>query len=291
MLKTEIIVIDNCSRDGSAEMVRNAFPAAKLIVNDKNLGFAAANNQGLRQAAGRYLLLLNSDALLLPGSLEHVWETAESNPQAGMIGCRVLNSNRSLQISCGRFPDFAGFLAAALMLPALLPKCFFLCYEDLTWWAHDAECDVQVLKGCFILVRARALQEVGLLDEDFWLYGEETDWCYRMRRAGWGVRFTPCAEIIHHGGSSTAQLPAAIILQLWGAKLRFTRKHRSPFHHGVCCGAVGLWFGLRILPHLAAGLLVSQRRHHHWQHASACATGVLRLLCGGSTALVIPHSQ
>jgi GT2 family glycosyltransferase len=290
-LKTEIIVIDNGSKDGSAEMVREFFPTVQLIVNGKNLGFAVANNQGLRQAAGRYLLLLNSDAVLLPGSLERVWESAEMHPQTGMVGCRVLNSDGSLQISCMRFPDFAGFLTSALMLPGIFPKCAFLGYEDLTWWNHNDEREVQVLKGCFILARAEAVREIGLLDEDFWLYGEDTDWCYRMRQASWEVRFTPCAEIIHHGGASTGRLPAAVMHQLWGAKLRFTRKHRSAVHHRACCGAVGLWFALRILPHLAAALLVKQRRHHHWHKASVCASGVLRLLSGGSASLVLPGSQ
>lgn len=285
-LKIETIVIDNASHDGSAESVRRHFPEVTLIENGENLGFSAANNQGLARAGGRYVLLLNSDAVLKPGALEEVVAWAEANPQAGMVGCRVLNTDGSLQVSCMRFPDFQGLLTSALFLPRLLPKWGFLGYEDLTWWDHRDEREVDVLKGCFILARSAAIRQIGMLDESFWLYGEETDWCQRMKQAGWSIHFTPRAEIIHHGGASTNQLSGWILHQLWGAKLQFTGKHRSPTHHALCSAAIALWFAIRIVPFTAAALLSRERRKTSWNRARACASGVCKLIFLGPDSLI-----
>ena len=285
-LKIETIVIDNASHDGSAESVHRLFPEVTLIENHENLGFSAANNQGLARARGRYVLLLNSDAVLKPGALEEVVASAEANPEAGMVGCRVQNTDGSLQISCMRFPDFQGLLTSALFLPRILPKWGFLGYEDLTWWDHRDEREVDVLKGCFILAKSAAIRQIGMLDENFWLYGEETDWCYRMKQAGWSVLFTPSAEIIHHGGASTNQLSGWILHQLWGAKLQFTGKHRSPVHHALCGAAIGLWFAIRIVPFTAVALLSGAKRKTSWDQAKACASGLCKLIFQGPDSLI-----
>jgi len=290
-VRIEMVVIDNASTDGSQDMVRRDFPEAVLVSNTGNLGFAAANNQGIKLAKGKYLLLLNSDAVLLPGSLEQVWAAAEARPEAGMIGCRVLNTDHSLQVSCMRFPSLRGFLASALFLPKCFPKCGFPGYEDLTGWAHDEERDVEVLKGCFILARSGAVMEIGPLDESFWLFGEETDWCCRMSRAGWKVRFIPCAEIIHHGGESTKKLPGGYVHHLWGAKLQFVRKYRSRFYHALCCWAVGLWFAMRLPPSLAAAVVLRKNREYHIALARTCASGLKKMMSGGPAALRSEHAR
>ena len=282
----EVIVIDNASEDGSQEMVAGEFPDVRLIRNDGNRGFAAANNQGLKLARGRHALLLNSDAVLMPGALERVVDAADSDPKLGMVGCRVLNPDGSLQISCMRFPDFRGLLASALFLPRLFPRGRGLGYEDLTWWNHDDDRDVEVLKGCFILVRAEAMREVGLLDERFWLYGEETDWCRRMWNHGWRVRFVHGGEIIHHGGASTSQTSGRSLQQLWGAKLQFIAKHRNPMQLLLCRAAVALWFGLRILPALAAAVVDRSRSEFHLRRAEACAAGLFKVVFLGAGSLV-----
>lgn len=285
-VRVETIVIDNASDDGSAESVSRLFPEVTLVRNGENLGFSAANNQGLARAGGRYALLLNSDAVLKPGTLEQVLSLADVTPEAGIVGCRVLNPDGSLQVSCMRFPDFRGLLASALFLPRILPNATVPGYEDLTWWDHADEREAEVIKGCFILARSAAIREIGMLDENFWLYGEETDWCYRIKQAGWGVRFTPRAEIIHHGGASTNQLSGRILHQLWGAKLQFTAKHRSPTHHALCCGAVGLWFAIRIVPFAVVALLVPGKRRTSWDRAKACASGMGKLIFRGPLSLV-----
>lgn len=285
-LRLEVIVIDNASEDGSQEMAGEEFPEVRLIRNKENRGFGAANNQGLRQASGRHALLLNSDAVLKPGTLERVVMEADADPKLGMVGCRVLNPDGSLQVSCMRFPDFRGLLASALFLPRLFPRCRGLGYEDLTWWNHDEDRDVEVLKGCFILVRAEAMKEVGWLDERFWLYGEETDWCQRMWNHGWRVRFIHAAEIIHHGGASTSQTSGKSLQQLWGAKLQFIAKHRHPLQLLLCRAAVALWFGIRILPSLAAAAVNRTKAEFHLHRARACAAGLFKVVFLGAGSLV-----
>jgi GT2 family glycosyltransferase len=285
-LMVEVVVVDNGSGDGSPSMVAEVFPEITLIRNTQNRGFAAANNQGISVAKGRYVLLLNSDAVLLPGALETVVIVADENPQAGMVGCRVLNGDLSLQVSCMRFPDFRGLMTAALFLPRLFPRNRWLGYEDLTWWDHATEREVEVLKGCFILVRMAAIRDVGGFDENFWLYAEETDWCYRIKQAGWQVRFTNRAKIIHHGGASSDQHSGWILHQLWGAKLQFIRKHRSTSYYALCCAALGLWFAVRILPFVLAALLTGGRSAKYRERAITCASGLGKLIIRGGGSLV-----
>jgi GT2 family glycosyltransferase len=285
-IRTETYVIDNGSTDGSQEMVSERFPDVILIQNRENRGFAAANNQALKLCSGKYALLLNSDAALMDGTLESVFGFAEENPGIGMVGCRVLNSDGSLQVSCMRYPDLLGLLGSALFLPKLFPKSSWMGHEDLVWWAHDEDRSVEVIKGCFILARASAVREVGLLDERFWLYGEETDWCYRMRHAGWDVRFTDRARIVHHGGASTDRMPGGIHHQLWGAKLQFIEKHRSPFYLKLCCSAVGLWFLVRILVSLVFPLCGRQSLKAFRQRMAANGAGFWKLLRYGPSSLV-----
>lgn len=285
-LSVEVVVVDNASEDGSPAMVAESFPEVTLIRNTLNRGFAAANNQGIAVAKGRYVLLLNSDAVLLPGALETVVVVADENPQAGMVGCRVLNRDRSLQVSCMRFPDFHGLMSAALFLPRLFPRNRWLGYEDLTWWDHATEREVEVLNGCFILVRMAAIREAGVFDEDFWLYAEETDWCYRMKQAGWQVRFTDRAEIIHYGGASSKQHSGWILHQLWGAKLQFIRKHRSTGYYVLCCAALGLRFTVRMILFTLAAILTGGMSAKYRERAITCASGLGKLITRGGGSLV-----
>lgn len=285
-MEVETFVVDNGSDDGSCEMVRREHPEVILMENRENLGFAAANNQALRLFRGRYALLLNSDAALSEGSLQRVVQFAEENPKAGVVGCRVLNTDGSLQVSCMRYPDVRGLLGSALFLPRLFPGCSWLGHEDLVWWDHNEEKEVEVIKGCFMLVRAEAVREVGVLDESFWLYGEETDWCYRMKKAGWQLKFTPAASIVHHGGASTDLMPGGIHHQLWGAKLQFIAKHRSWLSLQLCCMAVALWFVVRTLVSLVFPLTGRASFSVALRRAAWNGTGFWKLLRHGPMSLV-----
>ena len=202
----EVIVIDNASADGSVEMVRQEFGKAIVIANAKNVGFAAANNQGMAIATGRYVLLLNSDTIVLDGAIEKTIAYADRWPDTAALGCRILNPDRSLQNSCFMFPSLLNLLLFSTYLYRLFPRSRFFGREQMTWWDRDDAREVDVVTGCYMLVRKQAIDEVGMMDSGFFMYAEETDWCYRFKSKGWKNRFTPDAEIVHLGGASAAKL-------------------------------------------------------------------------------------
>jgi GT2 family glycosyltransferase len=223
-LVTELFVVDNASSDGSAEMVHADFPSAKLIRNEQNRGFAAANNQALRIAHGRQVLLLNSDTLILDDVLEKSVRYMNEHPDVGIMGCRVLNPNRTLQPTCFEFPNFLNLFLVTFGLARLPWPRFFGKYR-MTGWKRDCERDVDVVTGCCMFVRHDAMREIGFLDESFFFFGEETDWCKRFEEEGWGVRFAPVGDIVHYGGASAKQLNHRRDILLIGALVDFNRKH------------------------------------------------------------------
>ena len=223
----EVIVVDNGSTDGSPEAVEKQFPQVKLIRNKENLGFAKANNIGMRASTGRYLCLINSDVIVQDGCIEKLIEFMDKNSSVGLAGPRVLNPDGSLQVSCRHFPSVRNNLCQALGLNYLFPKSAFFSEPLMKYWAHDAIRKVDVLSGCFWIVRRKALDIVGLLDEDFFIYGEDIDWCRRFHNAGWGVVFYPGAEAIHIGRASSSNAPVRFYLELQKADLRYWRKHHG----------------------------------------------------------------
>ncbi len=185
----EVIVIDNASTDGSVEMVKKDFPQVTLIENSQNRGFAAANNQGIAISKGRYVLLLNSDTVVLDNAIAKTAAFADSHPEAAVVGCRVLNPDRTLQPTCFMFPSILNMLLSSTYLYKLFPKNKFFGRERMTWWNRNDIREVDVVTGCFMLVRQDTIKKVGSMDEQFFMYGEETDWCYRFKQAGWKVMF------------------------------------------------------------------------------------------------------
>lgn len=222
----EVFVVDNASHDGSTEMVAREFPDVKLIRNRDNRGFAAANNQALALARGRYLLVLNPDTVILDRAIEKVVAFADRRPDAGVIGCRVLKAPDERQNTCFRFPGPLNLLLIALGMHRLRPRWLFG-RAEYGGWKRDTEQDVDVVTGMFMLVRRVAMEQVGLMDEDYFVYGEEADWCYRFWKAGWPCLFTPDAEIIHHegGGQSTSQARVRMFVQQHKSLLLFNRKN------------------------------------------------------------------
>jgi N-acetylglucosaminyl-diphospho-decaprenol L-rhamnosyltransferase len=216
----EIWVVDNGSSDGSATVVREEFPWVNLIANAENLGFAAANNQAIRQAQGEYVVLLNSDTEVRPGALQSLLGFMAAHPRAGAAGARLLHPDGSLQPSCH---------------PMLTPgrevwRLFFL---DRVWrratyamhrWSPDTPRQVDVIKGACLLLRREALTKVGLLDEAYFMYTEEVDLCWRLAQAGWQRWWVPQAEVIHHEAQSTRQVAERMLLQLYHSKVYFYRK-------------------------------------------------------------------
>jgi GT2 family glycosyltransferase len=225
----EVIVIDNASSDGSAEMLRAKYPKVTLIENLKNRGFAAANNQGLCLARGRYALLLNPDTLILENAIQKAVYFADRNPDTAVIGCQVLEDRSRIQQTCFSFPSVMGMIWQYTMLLRIFPRSGIFAKATLGSWDRTTERDVDVVSGMFMLVRREAINDVGLMDEDYFVYGEETDWCFRFWRAGWRCVFTPFPKIIHlDGGSkSTSQLEVRMFVQLQKSLLLFYSKHRG----------------------------------------------------------------
>ena len=223
----EVIVVDNCSSDGSIEMVKGEFPKVILIENKENRGFAAANNQAIAIAKGRYILLLNSDTVVLDKAIEKTLSFADDNPEAAAIGCRVLNPDGTVQTTCFMFPSILNMILSSTYLYKLFPGSKFFGREQMTWWDRNDVREVDVVTGCFILVRRQAIEQVGTLDERFFMYGEETDWCYRMKKNGWKIMFTPAGQIIHFGGQSASKTPVTMIIQLRQSILKFIKKHNG----------------------------------------------------------------
>jgi len=223
----EVIVIDNASSDNSVEMVRGEFPGVRLIANTKNVGFAAGNNQGMAIASGRYLLLLNSDTIVLDRAIQTTVAFADAHPDTAVVGCRVLNPDRTLQNTCFMFPSVLNWFLFSTYLYKLFPRSRFFGREQMTWWLREDAREVDVVTGCFMLVRGSAITQVGMMDDGFFMYAEETDWCYRFKCRGWKSRFTPDALIIHIGGASAAKLSARRARITNASFARYMFKHWS----------------------------------------------------------------
>jgi len=211
----EIWVVDNASTDGSAEAVRAAFPDVRLIVNRGNVGFAAANNQAIAASRGELVLLLNSDTLVLPGALAQLARFMEHHPSVGIAGARLLNRDRTLQPSWAKFPSLWSELAGRNQRS----RRPFATGDGSTAFAVDW------VGGACLMIRRPAIEQIGMLDDNFFMYAEEMDWCYRARQAGWEVCYCPAPEVIHLGGQSSRSAPARMKAALYSSKLRFFRKH------------------------------------------------------------------
>jgi GT2 family glycosyltransferase len=221
----EIFVVDNYSTDGSQEMARQAFPTVRLIANTENVGFACANNQAMKLAQGRYILLLNSDAFVKENTLDYMIQFMDEHAEAGMAGCKLLYEDGRLQPSCFTFPSLTSELFIALGLDKLFPKSPLFGRYLMTHWDYMDTRPVDVIMGAFMLARADAIPTIGLMDESFFMYSEEVDWCYRFKQAGWKVYFCPDVETVHVWGGSSRALAAETLQRLYRARVQFFRKH------------------------------------------------------------------
>ncbi|MDO6480542.1 glycosyltransferase family 2 protein [Shimia thalassica] len=232
-LKAEVFVVDNASEDGSQDMVRESFPQVNLICNTDNRGFAAANNQALALASGRYVLLLNSDTLVHGDVLSASCSFMDGRPEVGVMGCRVLNRDGTLQITGSGYPSLLNLSLMTTGLWKLKNVPFFDRYQMQTW-DRRTEREIDVVSGCYMVVRKTAMDEVGLLDEDFFFYGEETDWCRRFADAGWKLVLSPVGEITHFGGGSVKKLNHKRDVMLTEGTVRLHRKHGGVLGGAAC---------------------------------------------------------
>jgi len=194
----EVIVCDNASGDGSEAIIKKQFPWVHFIQNGKNVGFAAGNNPGIRRAKGRYILLLNSDTEVSKGTLAHMIRFMDAHPQAGAATCKLLLQDGSMDPACHRgFPTPWVAFTYLAKLEKLFPKTklfgeYHQGYKNLTT-VHQVDC----VSGAFFMVRKEVVRDVGLLDEDYFMYAEDIDWAYRIREAGWEIWFNPDVTILH----------------------------------------------------------------------------------------------
>lgn len=226
-LSIEIIVIDNASTDGSAEMITREFPSCRLFANRDNRGFAAANNQGIRAARGHYVLLLNPDTIVLEAALTKALARAEAEPTIGVLGCQVRTAPEVIQRTCFRFPSPLTTFLWVIGASSRFPGSPVLGWATYGRWSRQDERDVDVVSGMFMLVRRRALDDVGVMDESFFMYAEEADWCRRFRNAGWRCVFSPVARILHvdGGGKSTEQMGVDACVHVQKSTLQYHWKH------------------------------------------------------------------
>lgn len=254
-IEYEIIVVDNDSRDGSIQMVREEYPDVLLIANNGNLGFAKANNIGIKKSSGRYILILNSDTVVAKDCIKSCMKYMDENKKVGALGCKVELINGDLDKACKRgFPTPQASLYYMLKLDKLYPNSKRFGQYNLTYLPNDKINEVDVLVGAFMMVRHEVILKVGLLDEEFFMYGEDIDWCYRIKEAGYKNIYYPLAKITHYKGASSKKRRLMTIYEFHRAMYLFYNKHyRKKYNFlvtGAVYGGIGIKLGLTLLLNL-----------------------------------------
>ena len=228
----EIFVVDNDSSDNSSQMVANKFPQVNLIQNRENLGYAKANNQAIKTSKGRYILILNSDTVVLPNAIDVMVNFMDKHSEAGTVGCKLLNSDGSLQPSynkrfCNLIDAFLDniFFSFTIKMRILNNRIFRKYLIHHFYKGYNVEQEIAWSGGSCLMVRRQTLEEVGLMDEHFFMYSEEQDWCYRIKSAGWKIYYIPDAQIIHYGNQSSQQCSDIIFPVIYRSRMLFYKKH------------------------------------------------------------------
>jgi hypothetical protein len=243
-LSAEVFVVDNGSTDGSVAAIRQVFPEVVVVPNRRNLGFARANNKALRRARGKYILLLNSDVILRGDTVAALMQFMEETPLAGMAGAQLLNSDGSKQNSFDNFPTLLSEGFNKSLLRILLPRRF-----PSKRVTTSSPLEVESVIGACVLVRREAIEAVGLLDEGYFFFMEETDWCYRMMENGWRVYIVPRAEAVHVQGATVQTVKGRAKVEYYRSRYLFFRKHRSRLQTGVLVGVLFFKLGVSLVLH------------------------------------------
>jgi GT2 family glycosyltransferase len=243
----EVIVVDNASKDNSPEMVTEEFPEVNLIRAGENLGFARANNLAMQHATGSIFALVNSDVVVHPGCLETLATFLHQHDNVGLVGPRIIGGNGRLQRTCRRLPNVWNTLCRILALDRVFPFWSLFSGFELPHLNHNRTMEVEVLSGCFWVAKRKAVDEVGGLDERFFFYAEDIDWCKRFRKAGWKLMFIPGAAATHFGGASTSNAPLYYSIEMLRATLSYWRKHHGIAGHVTCYMLLLAHHGLRLM--------------------------------------------
>lgn len=257
-IETEIFVVDNASQDGSVAMVHEKFPTVKLIANTRNRGFGAANNQALKLATGEFVACINPDTIIQEDTFQVLFKYFSEHPKAGMLGCKVLNPDGTLQLACRRsFPTPWVAFTKISGLSRYFPKSKLFGRYNLTYLDPDASYEVEAISGSFMLLRKTALDQVGYFDETWFMYGEDLDLCYRFREAGWKICYIADTKIIHFKGESSKQSDFDTIRLFYQAMSVFVGKyHKSPLLQFILVLAVWLRAGMHFVKHFISLLIV-----------------------------------
>ena len=242
-IRSEIFVVDNASDDGSAEMVRRRFPRIRLIANAANLGFAKANNIALKEARGKFLLLINPDTIVQEDTIRVMREFLQNHPEAGLAGCKILNPDGSFQLACRRgFPTPWVAFTKIFGFSKLFPNTKIFGKYNLTYLKIEETYPVDAVSGSFMMVRKETFDQVGGLDERYFMYGEDLDWCYRIRQAGWRIFYVHSTQIIHYKGESTRRSSLDEIRTFYDAMHLFVKKHfrSSKFFNSLLRLSIGV---------------------------------------------------
>lgn len=221
----EIIVVDSASTDGSPQMVRDEFPQVRLIASHENLGYARGNNVGAAAARGRYIFLLNPDTVVKPGGLSAMIDYMAARPQVGALGPQLLWPDGTVQSSRRRFPSLGSLFWESTLLGQWWPRNRHIQRYHMVDCPSDQPQGVDWVVGAALLIRAETWRQVGPIDESFFMYFEETDWCRRCVQAGWEIHYLPAAQIIHYEGKSSEQVVADRTIRFQRSKIYYARKY------------------------------------------------------------------
>lgn len=245
--RKEVIVVDNGSSDGSQAAVRKSFPQVQIIENNANLGFAKANNIGMKASEGRYLCLVNSDVKVLDGCLDQLVRYIDQDTSIGIIGPKILWPDMTLQDSCRKFPSLWNNVCDFLHLNRLFPKSDIFSSEHMMFFDHMTIRNVEGLVGCFLMIRKEALEQAGLFDEQFFIYYEETDLCKRIRDKNWKIVFFPSARAIHYGRKSSSKDALRFSFEQLKSKIQYWEKHHSRLTVIIILFILLMQHGLRLV--------------------------------------------
>lgn len=226
-------VVDNGSTDGSPETVLSDFPGVNLVMNDRNVGYAKACNQGVAKTSEPYVMVMNSDTVLSSGTARELTAYLDADPGVAIVGPRVLNGDGSLQYSCREFPSIPDAVAHGFIGLFKAGNRASSRYKKMSW-SHDEPAEVDWVSGCFFAARRKALEELGGFDESYYMYVEDVDLCWRAWNSGWKVAYLPSCDVHHHIGMSSRAVPARMVFHHHASMLRFHFKtYRGPARPAV----------------------------------------------------------
>jgi len=258
-VNSHVWVVDNGSRDGSAKKIQKEFPHATVLFSKDNLGFAKANNMAIRQSDSEYVLLLNPDTVILDRAIEKTVAFMESHPTTGVSGCKVLNEDGTLQLACRRAiptPRIAFFRLSGLS--KLFPKSQSMAKYNLTYLSPEETHEVEAVSGSFLMIRREVIDQIGLLDERFFMYGEELDWCLRAKQAGWQIMYVPHGQVIHYKGECSKSNRRRALYEYHRSMYLFHKKHFAPKCSIAVNGLVYAGIGFRVLTSISSFLFVTK---------------------------------